>query len=45
LAESETQNVTRAFVGLSCIFPLISLVGEADFSMIAAYGLRANFSF
>ncbi len=42
---SETQSLTKAFVGLKLHLPLFSLVAEADFSTIAAYSLRANVSF
>ena len=42
---SDTQNMTKAFVGLKLHLLFSSIVVEADFSRIAAYSLRANFSF
>lgn len=42
---SQTQNLTKAFVGLKLHLPFTSLVAEADFATIAVYSLRANFSF
>ena len=41
----ETQNLSKAFVGVKFHLLLLSLVAEADFSTISAYSLRANFSF
>jgi hypothetical protein len=43
----ETQNLTKWFVGLKIAPPVIpfSLVAEADFATVAAYSIRANFSF
>jgi len=41
----ETQNLTKAFVGLKIHLPLLSLVAEADFATVSAYSLRASFSF
>ncbi len=43
----ETQNLTKWFVGLKIAPPVMpfSLVAEADFSTVAAYSIRANFSF
>jgi hypothetical protein len=43
----ETQNVTKWFVGLKIAPPVMpfSLVAEADFATVAAYSIRANFSF
>ena len=42
---SATQNMSKAFVGLKLHLTFASIVAEADFSHIAAYSLRANFSF
>jgi len=42
---NDRQNMTKAFVGLKLHLTFASIVAEADFSHIAAYSLRANFSF
>jgi hypothetical protein len=43
----ESENMTKAFVGLKIKPPLMpfSIVGQADFAVVSAYSLRANFSF